>query len=117
MICLDVLRALGREPDALPALMAELATAKGSDKHYDALLSRIERELASRGGLDVQARRIAEHLGLAFQASLLLRHAPAFVADAFCAARLGGDAGHEYGTLPSGFDFDAIIERAFPAVN
>ena len=48
---------------------------------------------------------------MAFQASLLVRHAPAFVSDAFCAARLGG-GGRVYGTLPTGVDGAAIVARA-----
>jgi len=51
---------------------------------------------------------------LALQGSLLVRHAPPVVADAFCAARLGGDAGLQYGTLPPGVDTRAIIERHTP---
>jgi putative acyl-CoA dehydrogenase len=53
-------------------------------------------------------------MALGLSAVLLVRHAPPAVADAFCAARLGGGAGHEYGTLPAGTDFEAIIERHRP---
>ena len=57
--------------------------------------------------------RAVEDLALAFQASLLVRHAPAAVADAFCASRL--DARHGvYGALPSGLDTGAIVRRATP---
>ena len=48
------------------------------------------------------------------QGALLVRHAPAAIADAFCAARLGGDAGLAYGTLPRGVDTRAIVERHTP---
>ena len=57
------------------------------------------------------ARRVVEELALAFQASLLVRFAPTFVADAFCAGRLGG-GGRAFGTLPTGVDGVAIAERA-----
>jgi putative acyl-CoA dehydrogenase len=50
-------------------------------------------------------------LALALQASLLVRHAPAPVADAFCAGRLAGD-GRTFGMLPAGIDAPAIVERA-----
>ncbi len=53
-------------------------------------------------------------MALALQGSLLVRHAPAAVADAFCAARLGGDAGLHYGTLPAGVDTEAIVARHTP---
>ncbi|MDQ6807440.1 MAG: DNA alkylation response protein, partial [Actinomycetota bacterium] len=58
---------------------------------------------------------VVEDLALALQASLLVRHAPAAVADAFCAARLGGEGGHAYGTLPVGVDSAAIVDRALSA--
>ncbi|MGH2943270.1 MAG: DNA alkylation response protein, partial [Solirubrobacteraceae bacterium] len=57
---------------------------------------------------------LVEQLALALSASLLVRHAPAAVADAFCAARLGGDAGLQYGTLPAGVDVRAIVARHTP---
>jgi putative acyl-CoA dehydrogenase len=59
-----------------------------------------------------QARRLAESAALALQGSLLVRHAPAALADAFCASRLDGDWGHAFGTLPSRIDHAAIVGRA-----
>jgi putative acyl-CoA dehydrogenase len=53
-------------------------------------------------------------MALTLQASLLVRHAPAAVADAFCATRLGGDWGHAFGTLPDTADLDAVLNRALP---
>jgi len=64
--------------------------------------------------LEVRARRVAEHMALALQGSLLVRHAPSAVADAFCASRLAGDAGLQYGTLPASVDAQAIIARHTP---
>jgi putative acyl-CoA dehydrogenase len=58
---------------------------------------------------------VVERLALALQGSLLVRNAPAAVADAFCAARLGGEGGRAYGTLPAGVDAPAIVERALQA--
>ena len=46
------------------------------------------------------------------QLALPFRHAPHFVADAYCATRLGSDAGRELGELPPGTDARAIVERA-----
>jgi putative acyl-CoA dehydrogenase len=60
------------------------------------------------------ARRLVEALATALQASLLLRHAPADVADAFVATRLRGDRGRAYGTLPRGLAVDAIVDRHRP---
>ena len=57
------------------------------------------------------ARRAVEDMALALQASLLLRHAPPAVSEAFCAARLGA-RGLAFGDLPRGVDGAAIVERA-----
>src|SRR4051794_41654119 len=54
-------------------------------------------------------------ISLALEGSLLVRYAPPAIADAFCASRLAGDHGLEYGTLPAGSDFVAIVERHTPA--
>ncbi|QJS13335.1 DNA alkylation response protein [Streptomyces argyrophyllae] len=109
---LDVLRALGREPDTAEALFAELALARGADARLDAAVAALRHDVA--GTDQVGARRLVERMALALQASLLVRHAPHPVADAFCASRLGGDWGHSFGTLPAGTDLDAVLERALP---
>jgi putative acyl-CoA dehydrogenase len=49
-----------------------------------------------------------------FQAALLVRHAPAPVADAFCASRLADEPSRAFGTLPAGVDAAAVVERARP---
>jgi putative acyl-CoA dehydrogenase len=105
VIALDVLRALAREPGGLEAFRAECELARGADARLDAWLDRpLEFDAWS-------ARRSVEQLALAFQASLLVRHAPPSVADAFCAARLA-DGGRAFGTLPAGVDGAAIVARA-----
>jgi len=58
------------------------------------------------------ARRLAEHLVIAVQGALLLRHAPPCVAEAFVASRIEQDVGGAFGRLPAGLDFDAILARA-----
>jgi putative acyl-CoA dehydrogenase len=117
---LDVLRALGREPEALPAFMAECRLASGANAHLDAHIQQLEGRIGRLAAEDPQwgARRIVEDMGLAIQGSLLVRNAPAFVSDAFCASRLAGGEGSRsttYGTLPHGIDATAIIDRALPA--
>ncbi len=114
VMCLDVLRTLARDPAALPALLDELGEARGADRRYDRLLAEIDRGLARHQDAEAWARRIVERLALALQAGLLLRHAPSWIADAFCTARLGNEAGHEYGTLPPGLQLERIVERAAP---
>jgi putative acyl-CoA dehydrogenase len=111
---LDVLRALGREPTAADALFAELAPATGVDKRLDAAITRLGKELSDPTAIELRARRVVELMALALQGSLLVRHSPAAVADAFCASRLGGDWGNAFGTLPASADVSAIIDRALP---
>ncbi len=72
------------------------------------------RELADTEEAELRARRLVERLALCLQGSLLVRHAPPAVADAFCATRLGGEGGRAYGTLPPGVDTAAIVERHRP---
>jgi putative acyl-CoA dehydrogenase len=114
VICLDVLRALRRHPEALDAFLAEPREAAGEEPRLAAHLGRLERELRDPDERD--ARRLVETLAVAFQAGLLVRHGDPAVADAFCASRLAGDAGLAYGTLPSGVDAEAIVERHRPRV-
>ena len=113
VICLDVLRAMSREPHTFDALLGELRLAAGADRRLDALIAEIERE-AGEPGLEDHARRFVEKLALALSAALLCRHAPTAVADAFVQSRLAGDWGRGYGTLPAGTDFAAILARARP---
>ncbi|MCX4852542.1 DNA alkylation response protein [Streptomyces canus] len=112
---LDVLRALRRAPDTAQALFGELALAQGADARLDTAVTRLKDLLATTS--EAGARRLVEHMALTLQASLLVRHAPSAVADAFCATRLGGDWGHAFGTLPDAADVDAILDRALPGRN
>ncbi|MFI5795773.1 DNA alkylation response protein [Streptomyces sp. NPDC051677] len=112
---LDVLRALRREPGTAQAFFDELALARGADARLDAAVVRLEGLLAA--GSEAGARRLVERMALALQASLLVRHAPPAVADAFCATRLGGDWGHAFGTLPDAADVDAVLQRSLPVPN
>jgi putative acyl-CoA dehydrogenase len=114
VICLDVLRALVREPECLPAVRAELEGARGGDRRLDAFARALEAELARPEDAEARARRSVERLALALQAALLVRFAPAPVADAFCASRLDGQAGQGFGTLPAGLELGAILARGSP---
>jgi putative acyl-CoA dehydrogenase len=111
---LDVLRALQREPGALDAYLREVGQARGADHRLDAAIKNLLTELADLEGVEGRARRLAERLALVLQGSLLVRFAPPQVADAFCAGRLGGDAGAAFGTLPHTLDLASVVERARP---
>jgi putative acyl-CoA dehydrogenase len=114
---LDLLRAAAKEPESVEALLAEIALASGADPRLDAAAGRLRRELADGEELEHRARRIVELAALCLQGSLLVRHAPPEVADAFCATRLGGEGGRAYGTLPPGVDCAAIVERHRPRLD
>ena len=126
VLALDVLRAMVKEPAGLPAFLEECELAAGADRRLDAHLARVREEAVAVFGAEgdpsarlydsqFQARRVVEDLALALEASLLVRHAPTAIADAFCAGRLSGAGGRVYGTLPAGTDAQAIVERACPA--
>ena len=114
---LDVLRAAAREPESLAALLAEIELAAGANAALDEATARLRAELADVEELELRARRVTELAALCLQASLLVRHAPVEVGDAFCAARLGGEGGRAYGTLPRGVECAAIVERHRPRLD
>ena len=110
VIALDILRTLGREPLARDAFAAEVMAARGQSAVLDAAMEDVAAEIR-RVPAEADARRIAERMALVLQASLLVRGAPAAVADAFIATRLGGEGGRSFGVLPRSADVDAIIDR------
>ena len=112
IMALDLLRAL-RKADAGAALAHELAPARGAhpalDRLVAALPARVE-EMAT----EIEARRLAQDVALAVQASLLCQGAPAAAFSAFCDSRIAGNWGQSFGTLGAGTDFDTILARAMP---
>ncbi len=110
--CLDVLRAIAKEPATLQAFLTEVSLAQGADSRLDAAITRFKHELTDLSNMEVRARRLVEQMALLLQGSLLVQYGQSAVADAFCASRLGGDWGRAFGTLPAGTDFSTIIARA-----
>jgi putative acyl-CoA dehydrogenase len=115
VIALDVLRALTRDPESADAFADELSTVRGAsallDAHTDRTLSLLAAVAADPATAPSNARRLTEALALAFQASLMLRHAPSLDAEAFIGARLGEERAWQYGALPTGTDAAAIVAR------
>jgi putative acyl-CoA dehydrogenase len=116
---LDVLRALAREPEVLDAWITEVARARGGDARLDravddtlALLGTLMGEPAS---MEVNARRLAGRMAACLQGALLVRFAPAEVADVFCASRLGTSYDGVFGALDGG-DLRSVVERATPVL-
>lgn len=112
--CLDVLRALTREPASRAALFAELAAAKGGNAALDAKVTRLTHDLGNPADPELSSRLVTELLALALQASLLVRAGNHPVADAFCATRIERAHGQASGTLPAHTAMGALITRAFP---
>jgi putative acyl-CoA dehydrogenase len=116
VICLDVLRAIVREPSTLPALLDELRLARGANRSLDASVAVLERELRDPTDSEARARGLVERMALALQGSLLVRGAPSYVAEAFCEARLENSGGHLFGALPAAAERRKIVARALPSL-
>jgi putative acyl-CoA dehydrogenase len=118
VICLDILRALKKEPTAGEALLEELRLAKGADQRFDLFTNAIEVDLINMkknfagSGQEGQSRRLADRLALALQSALMVRYASSANAQVFIASRLGHDHGANFGTLSSAYDIGAILEPA-----
>jgi putative acyl-CoA dehydrogenase len=112
IIALDVLRAVSKSPASVPAFLDEVRSAKGGDKRLDRAIARVETELRQPEEQEARARRVVEMMAVVLQASLLVRHSPSGMADAFCATRLEGGGGSCYGSLPAGIDQRAVVDRA-----
>ena len=112
--CLDVLRAMARTPDTVEAFFAEAGKALGANAALDRWVDALAKEMRDLADLEYRARDLVDRMALALQAALLVQHAPAYVADAYCASRLTGTGHGNYGALPRGADCGAIIGRATP---
>jgi putative acyl-CoA dehydrogenase len=111
---LDVLRAMVRTPAAVEAFFGEIALASGAEPRLDSYVRDLRADLGKLEDIEFRARRVVERMAIALEASVLVRHGDPAVADAFCATRLAGDHGRSLGTLPSGIDARAIVERHRP---
>jgi len=112
--CLDLLRALHKDPGVLEAYFCEVDKAQGRNDRFDDAVGRLKGQLADTTALEYRARALLGGMATVLQAALLVRHASEPVAEAFCASRLARNAPHLYGALPSGMNCKDIIDRAFP---
>ncbi|RYZ69633.1 MAG: DNA alkylation response protein, partial [Lysobacteraceae bacterium] len=111
--CLDVLRALSREPETGAAVLASLDAMRGRDALFDAQVAKLRGVLSAGATEEIGARWLVERLALALQAAILLESgSPA--ASLFVRSRLGGEHGLAFGTLPASDDLDALIARTLP---
>ncbi|MFD1709202.1 isovaleryl-CoA dehydrogenase [Ottowia sp. GY511] len=111
IMALDLLRAM-RKGDVTEALMQELAPARGQHAALDRMIDAVPTLLDVQAN-ESAARTLARDVALTVQGALLAQTAPAAVFGAFCDSRLA--TRHDvFGTLGSGADIHAIIERARP---
>jgi len=113
VVCLDILRAIRRDPRSAQELVAELAKSRGANRLLDRAIDDVKSMLAGQHD-EALARRLAETMALALQGAILSQNAPGFVSDAFCATRLCDRPGLSCGALDAKIDVDALISRAIP---
>jgi putative acyl-CoA dehydrogenase len=115
VMALDVIRAIGREPAAMSALLDELGSSCRQDptlrQHAETLTALLRADALT---LERSARRVAQTLILLVQAKLLLEHAPGAVSDGFVASRFDAQWGRVFGTLAPDLSHAAIVDRAWP---
>lgn len=114
VLALDVLRVLQREPDAARVVMDDLSAAVGDDPHLEAAYRRTESILHEPRLLDGRARTLVENLAVLAAGTILRTHAPAPVADAFIATRMGSLNRQTYGQGVDWADTQSILQRASP---
>ncbi|MBX9720896.1 MAG: hypothetical protein K2X81_05850, partial [Candidatus Obscuribacterales bacterium] len=126
IMCLDVLRALYKEPETVEAFMTELEAVAGHSKALDAYIATlkmqiismkkafVKKDFPSLETYELTARRFVERLAIAIEAVLMIKQAPSFAADAFVSSRIEQKAGFAYGTLDSSADnLKQIITRSY----
>jgi putative acyl-CoA dehydrogenase len=113
---LDVLRAIGKTPAVLFALTEELAQTSGADARLDKAVDNLQRQLNDTDQVEYRARFLVDQMALVLQSHLLIQAGNSAVAEAFIASRLQSNGAHSTGSLPTGLDVKAIIERGNPLV-
>ncbi|WP_163833590.1 acyl-CoA dehydrogenase family protein [Spartinivicinus ruber] len=120
--CLDVLRAINKQPAILDVYFQEIKAVRGSDQYLDHLSLQLEQiavKLGQFSSTEVQwqSRQLVEKLALALQASILINYGEPVIAEAFIAGRLVPNSGYQYGTLPTHINAQAVIDRATPQLS
>jgi putative acyl-CoA dehydrogenase len=114
VMALDLLRVLQREPEAFECVLEDVGADIGRDAPLQAHLEHLRALLQDPVRLDGRGRDLIEGLALLAAASVLRRHAPNFVADAFIGTRFAGTGGRSYGQGLAAANPRAIVERALP---
>jgi len=112
--CLDVLRAMGKEPKVVDAFMAELQKGAGNYREFDQFLLNLKDEFTDLSTLEYRSRTVVDKLAVGLQASVLIQQGDSNIADAFIRSRIVRNGAFNYGTLDAGIDCYAIMKRAQP---
>lgn len=115
--CLDVLRAIHKEPIVKDALFNEFSKVKGMNSLFDIYIDDLYKEFSNSNNVEARSRLIVERAAIALQAVTLLQHCPPFVAEAFCTTRLSKSHGFTFGSTDFGEVCSKLIERATPIFN
>jgi putative acyl-CoA dehydrogenase len=114
VMCLDVLRAIAREPESIEVLFKDLAsTAQDDEILQNELQSLFNLFHQSAEDIQFMGRSLVSRLTILAQAVLLKRYAPHYVAQAFIQTRYASFHGKVVGMLNARtYDVNAILERA-----
>lgn len=117
VMCLDMLRAIARDPAGAMLLLQDLQDAAAGHAGLLSLMKALQHDLRAAPDVqEAQARRLAQRLVLAAQAALMRRQAPQEVAEAFVASRLDGEGGRVYGTMAAPTLQQRLLDRAWPGL-
>lgn len=114
--CLDISRAINKNPNVLDAFLVELERAQNAIKQYDDELEAFKQSLMAHDDNEYLLRIRVEKMALLWQASTLIQFSDHQIAEAFVLSRLSKNRGYMYGTLPQNTAFSHIIERAKPKI-
>ena len=114
VMCLDVLRAIGREPESIEILFQDLAATAMQDERLKQELQTLFKLFQQPADeLQFMGRSLVSRLTLLAQAVLLKRHAPEFIFNAFIQTRYSEFHGRVVGMMSAKqVDVERILERA-----
>ncbi|MFD0918039.1 acyl-CoA dehydrogenase family protein [Pseudahrensia aquimaris] len=112
VMCLDVLRAMGKSRGSVDAVLETISQGMGatSQQTIDVLRITADMAMADEGS----ARLFTEQLALTAAAAEMRLSLPPMLADAFVESRLGRPWRHTYGMMDARMDARAIIDFVLP---
>jgi putative acyl-CoA dehydrogenase len=115
--CLDVLRAMQKDPSTVEALHQEIRAATGVNSIFDRFVGSLISAKQMETDAEFRARWLVEKIALALQAAVLIRSGNPAIADLFCSARLVENLGLAFGTLRSSDAVALLLDRGKPLTN